>query len=198
MSHLVVLCSCRAHQGCPPFRRRFAALTRASAPIGWLLSERQRSLHKMTKPTSSESASEATIVLAHGAAELRRFVVDGTLNAERAPRYRLPTRHIAIIRRAFWSGPTRRLPRIRGGAFVWVQRQTEPGRPWRTERRNAPPSHGSVGRIRRIPYSEFASPDASRFATDTQVVPNTARLPGTRVATSRTDTVCGHGHGRPK
>jgi len=30
MSHLVVLCSCRAHQGCPPFRRRCAALTRAS------------------------------------------------------------------------------------------------------------------------------------------------------------------------
>jgi hypothetical protein len=27
-SHLVVLCACRAHQGCLPFRRRFAALTR--------------------------------------------------------------------------------------------------------------------------------------------------------------------------
>lgn len=58
---------------------------RVSAPLGWLLSERQRSLHKMTKPRSSESASEATIVLAHSAAEMRRFVVDGTLNAERAP-----------------------------------------------------------------------------------------------------------------
>src|SRR5713226_5005723 len=27
MSHLVVLCSCRAHQGSPPLRRRFATLT---------------------------------------------------------------------------------------------------------------------------------------------------------------------------
>jgi hypothetical protein len=36
MSHLVVLCACRAHQGCPHFVRCCAALTRAMrSPMSW-------------------------------------------------------------------------------------------------------------------------------------------------------------------
>lgn len=49
MSHLVVLCACRAHQGFPPSRRRCAALTRAMrSRCSGQLSERQRSLQPST------------------------------------------------------------------------------------------------------------------------------------------------------